>query len=133
MSARNAAPGRKQPVDTPGLQAAERNVVRLPGRQALQHGALAARVVDVDRVGSAGYHVVELPCPHHVGPREDVLANDTAGLPHTGMHPALHQVGVLETGYGVAPERHELTQLITSESPRSRAAPTERALLPALT
>ncbi len=111
MAAGDAAAGDQQVVEPPWQQTAQRDVVGLAWRQTLQDRAAALGIVDVDRIGAARDHVVELLRLENVVGGEPVIAGDPAGLAHAGMDAALGDVGLLETGHAAAKECRDLAEL----------------------
>src|SRR3546814_1198427 len=76
VRARDATTGDEQPVDAAWQEAAQGDVVSLARRQPLQDGALAGRIVNVDRIGAAGDRIVELASLQHVLGGQPVIADE---------------------------------------------------------
>src|SRR3954464_6686343 len=111
VAAGNAAAGHDHPLGMLGQQAAQRDVVGLAGRQALQHRAGSFWVVDVDRVGAARDRIVELARAKDVVHVQAVFAHHAPRLAHPDLNPALHHVRSLESGDVAAQECLDLAHL----------------------
>src|SRR5687768_3189637 len=127
VRAGNAAPGDDDALGMLRQQAAQRNVVGLPGRHALQQRAAALGIMDVDRVGAARDGIVELARAEDVVGRELVFAEHAPRLAHADLHAALHHVGILETRHVAAQEGGDLAHLAPAAPLRVGQVPDIRA------
>src|SRR5258708_22385731 len=114
VRAGDAAPGDHQALGAARHQAAQWNVVRLARRQALQHGAGAGRIVDVDRIRAARDRVVELARREDIVDGELIVTEHAPRLAHADLHAALRDVRLLEARHVAPQEFRDLAHLLAA-------------------